>query len=169
VSRPHSSLWTVPFMAVLALGGGACAVGESPGGGESAGSGDDTSDREQPDGDDEGGGDVDGGAGDQGDGPPGPDGSDEVDPPDDGQGGDGEDGAGIVCPVCDDEFALCSSTAATPQDSLSCEWQWVRCALPGCDLGDARQCFIALDTCFQLCQTLSECVACSLAGQECYY
>ena len=157
-------------MAVLLLGGGACAVGEKGDvGGESTGTGD-PSDREQPDGEDESGRDVDGGAGDEGEAPPSPDGGEEADPGDDGQGDgeDGDDGASIVCPVCDDAYALCSSTATTTQALLACEWQWVRCALAGCDLGDARQCFIALDGCFQICQTLSDCVACSLAGQECY-
>lgn len=157
-------------MAALALIGGACAVGEKPQvGGESAGSADDPGD-EQPDGEDDGRGDADDGAGDSddGDGTPGPDAGDEADPSDDGEGEDGEDGAILVCPVCDDAYALCSATATTTQDVLACEWQWVRCALSGCDLGDSRECFIALDSCFQICQTLSDCVACSLAGQECY-
>jgi hypothetical protein len=156
------------------VGGGGCAVGEKPEvGGDSAGSSDGTSDGEQAGGEDEGGGDLDGGPGDsEGDGTPGPDGGEEADPGDDGQGDegeDGEDGGSIVCPVCDDAYALCTAAATTTQALLDCEWQWVRCALPACDLGDARQCFIALDSCFQLCQTLSDCVACSLAGQECYY
>jgi hypothetical protein len=169
VSRPHSRPWSVPLIAALALALGACAAGELP---EASGENPGSADRgEQPDG--ESGG-VDGGPGDsdEGDGPPDPD---EADPGDDGEGGDdgedgedGEDGASIVCPLCDDAFTLCFSTATTTQDSLACEWQWVRCALPRCDLGDATQCFIALDTCFRICETLSECVACSLAGQECY-
>lgn len=166
MSRPHSSLWSVPFLAALVLGG-ACAVGEKPdAGGESTGNADRPSDSEQPGG--ESGGDVDGGAGDSddGDGTTSPDGGVEADPGDDGD--DGEDGGSIVCPVCDDAYALCTSTATTTQALLACDWQWVRCALPACDLGDARQCFIALDGCYQVCQTLSDCVACSLAGQECY-
>jgi hypothetical protein len=168
VSR--ASLWSVPFLAALVLGG-ACAVGEKPdAGGESTGNADRPGDREPPGQEDEVGGDVDGGAGDDGDGTTDPDGGAEADPGDDGQGDDGgDDGGSIVCPVCDDAFALCTAAATTTQALLACEWQWVRCALPACDLGDARQCFIALDSCFQLCQTLSDCVACSLAGQECYY
>ncbi len=172
MSRRHFSLWSVPFLAALALGGGACAVGEKPdGAGESTGNADRPSDGEQPDGEEEGASDVDGGTGDsdEGDGTT-PDEGDEADPSDDGQddgGEDGDDGDSIVCPACDDAYALCTSTATTTQQLLACEWQWVRCALAGCDLGDSRQCFIALDTCFQLCQTLSDCVACSLAGQDC--
>lgn len=169
MSRPHSSLWSVPFIAALALGGGSCSVAESPKvAGESSGSTDDPSGGEQPGGPGESGDDVDGGAGDsdEGDGTPGPDGGDGADPGDDGQ--DGDDGDGLACPVCDDAFDLCSSTATTAQASLACEWDWVRCALPSCDLGDARQCFIVLDACFQVCQTLVECLACSYAGADCY-
>jgi len=153
-------------MAALALGGGACSVGEMPdASGKSAGGAGKQGGGEQPDGQDGSDGDVDAGGSDEA---PTPGGSDEAEPIDGGPGEDGDDGASIVCPVCDDAYTLCYSTATTTQDTLACEWQWVRCALQSCDLGDARECFIALDACFQLCQTQAECVACSLAGQECF-